>query len=197
MFLALQPKSILDIGFDSGKYGLLAHEYLDTPKKEVVIDAITGSKEDINPIHKQIYDSIQFGDANKLIDKLDKSYDLVMIIDTLGEFDRHDGEQLLRKLTSKHKSLVISVPRYISKQRGKSKASTQNKSHWRRRDFKCFGSCYFFNDPINNLVLISSPSQIDKLQKYYFDHNLKYGLGDFKLLNWLYRQLWWKHKHSI
>src|SRR3972149_3569081 len=97
LIIELNPKSILDIGVGFGKYGVLCREYLkfwvwdgthDFHDFKTRIDGVEAFEEYLTPIHAFVYDNIYKGDAKDLVDQLDTSYDLVLLIDVLEHFNK-------------------------------------------------------------------------------------------------------------
>ena len=106
VILELQPRRVLDIGCGSGKYGVLAREYLPNAH----IDGIEGFAKYITPVHQAVYDNVFEANALELVPKLDGSYDLVMMIDMFEHLTPADGERLLSELSKRARHILVSVP---------------------------------------------------------------------------------------
>jgi len=118
------PKSVLDIGTGFGKYGVLCREYLelwdgreDYQKFTRRIDGIEIFPQYLTPIHKYVYDEVFVGDALDIVpNKLQRDYDLALLIDVLEHLKKEDGAKLLGALLKRAKNVIISVPRDIGDQ---------------------------------------------------------------------------------
>jgi cyclopropane fatty-acyl-phospholipid synthase-like methyltransferase len=143
----LNPKSILDIGCGWGKYGFLSREYLmgdywnmDT----TLINAVEGFEKNINELQKNIYNNIFFANALNWNDYLKQDYELILIIDAFEHFEENKGRELIKILREKCKYLLISIPRYVSVQKGYSDDPNKFEEHrafWTRKMFKKLGNC--------------------------------------------------------
>jgi len=139
---ALAPASVLDIGCGFGKYGLLCREYLDVwwlryrrQEWKVRIDAVEVFEQYLTPVHWYIYNNIYIGDIRELINKLD-NYDLVLMFDIIEHFEKQEGLDLLEKIKSKCKNILLSTP--ASKIRTMDimgNTHQEHKSLWELEDF--------------------------------------------------------------
>lgn len=113
----VNPQSILDVGVGFGKWGFLCREYLEVfgggrYKKslwKIKIDGVEAFKKYKNPIYNYLYDQIYYQDFYKIIDKIGK-YDLVIIGDVLEHFSKDRGMEILKKLKSKSKNILLNIP---------------------------------------------------------------------------------------
>jgi SAM-dependent methyltransferase len=201
VLLTLHPSSVLDIGAGYGKYGFLTREYLDQehmnvgegkPSK-IRVDAMEGFEGYLSPIHKFIYDNVYVGDVLKLVDTIQASYDLVLLIDVLEHFNKEDGSKFLEKLIKQNKVVCISTPKYVGKQDASRNSYEEHKSQWATDDFKRLGYSYFINDPISHIVLIGDRAVITKAKKQLRTESIKYKILGINLANKLYRRLFWKN----
>src|ERR1041384_8549689 len=106
VILELEPRRVLDIGCGSGKYGVLAREYLPNAH----IDGIEGFAKYITPVHQAVYDNVFEANALELVPKLDGSYDLVMMIEMFEHLTPADGERLLFELSKRARHLLGPAP---------------------------------------------------------------------------------------
>jgi len=119
--IAIQPKSILDIGIGFGKYGVLFREYLDVWKvdqpyhnRSVQIDGVEAFEEYRNPIW-DIYDKVYVNDVMGILDELAKTtYDLVFLGDVIEHFSLEDAMKLLSTL--RFKKIIIVTPYKVYRQ---------------------------------------------------------------------------------
>ncbi len=161
----LRPRKVLEIGPGFGKYGVLLREYLEywgTGKKktysqwEVTLDAIEAFEEYLTPIHKFVYNTLYVGEAQRIIPSLKETYDLVLLIDVLEHLSKEEGERLLRLLTEKHKTILVSVPRDIGDQKDSfGNPYETHRSSWRLSEFKHYGYVLSLRDPSSIIAIIS------------------------------------------
>lgn len=121
--LMVNPKSILDIGVGYGKYGFLCREFLDTMKHDDnygkrthIIEGIEVFPKYLTPVHDYIYDKIHIGNAKDVLPKLDKKYDMILLIDVLEHFTYEDGIIILNECKRHCDYIIISVPKDIGNQ---------------------------------------------------------------------------------
>jgi len=134
----IKPKTVLDIGFGRGKYGLLAREYCcsDFRLGFKKIDGIEIHKEYITKIQESIYDNIFIGDITKM--KIGK-YDVYLLIDCLEHIEKEKGERLIKHLVKKG-NVVVSIPKNIKKHKNERRLKKWGKqeqhiSSWHLKDF--------------------------------------------------------------
>lgn len=123
LIVLCDPDSLLDIGVGFGKYGYLSREYLelwDGREKygnwKRRIDGIEAFPEYLTPVHSFVYDNIYKGDALKVIPKLNKKYDLIILVDVLEHFTKKEGTQLIKDCKKISKNILISTPHDIGDQ---------------------------------------------------------------------------------
>ena len=102
----LNPGSVLDIGCGSGKYGVLMREYLPNAR----LDGVEGFAAYITDIHRVAYDHVYEVNAMELVRKLDRGYDLAMMIDMFEHLTFDEGACLLQELSKRTKHILVSVP---------------------------------------------------------------------------------------
>ena len=117
LIITLSPQKILEIGPGFGAYGVLAREYLDIADGrenykhwQRQIDCIEVFPEYLTPVHKFIYNHIFKGNALKILPKIKKRYDLILIIDVLEHLKKNDGQFLLKMSLKKARSVIVSTP---------------------------------------------------------------------------------------
>ena len=109
LIISVKPFSVLDVGSGFGKYGVLCREYLELwdGREEYKflrrIDGVEVFENYITPLHKYIYNNIYTENIINLVNNLDYSYDLVLLIDVLEHFSKEEGLLLLNKLFKKIK----------------------------------------------------------------------------------------------
>ena len=151
----LKPKSVLDVGCGSGKYGVLMREYFrkrPNPEKsgwqEIPrIDALEVFKPYINNLHRSIYNKIHIGNVLEM--KI-PDYDLYLLIDTIEHWKKDEANELVEMLQRKG-NVIISTPKSNDPQN----ANDGNKwgwhiSHWSVGDF----TRYNIEDVSNNISTV-------------------------------------------
>jgi hypothetical protein len=163
----LNPKSLLDIGCGWGKYGFLSREYLMGmywDKNTVLIEAVEGYEKNINSLQWEIYNNVYICNALDFDKYLKREYDLILLIDVFEHFSKEDGIKVIKKLREKSKNLLISIPRYVTIQKGYSDDAGKFEEHrafWTRKMFKEFGNCIIVpNNARKTIVLYSRNSEI-------------------------------------
>lgn len=117
--LRMQPKSVLDIGVGTGKWGALIREYTDvwcqrtsspfdaSPHNRTIIDGI-----EIHPAYRNplwgCYNRVTIGDACGILPSLRNSYDLVLCIEVLEHLDRASGAILVRQVLERCSAMILS-----------------------------------------------------------------------------------------
>lgn len=116
-FLALSPRSVLDIGCGFGRWGFLAREFCDVSWERYAkttwktrVDAVEAFEDYISPHHRYIYDNIYVARVQDFIEEMD-SYDLICMGDVLEHLEKKEGIGLLHDLRGKcSKGLIVGVP---------------------------------------------------------------------------------------
>ena len=151
------PESVLDIGVGFGKYGLLTREYTDIyagrlekeSEWQVRIDGIEAHGRYINPAHRFIYDDIFVGDALEILPGLQRSYDLIILVDVLEHFTRDDGMKILSECGKKGRNIIISVPTLWYDQVALFENEYEiHRSHWHKEDLKMLKDIFFVKNKI-------------------------------------------------
>ena len=114
LVVAIQPKSILDVGIGAGKYGVLFREYLDIWKvdkpynQRVVTIYGVEAFEEYDSVIWQVYDKVYTKNIFDILDEL-PSVDLLFLGDVIEHFTKEDGKKLLEKLDYKYAIIVTPV----------------------------------------------------------------------------------------
>jgi 2-polyprenyl-3-methyl-5-hydroxy-6-metoxy-1,4-benzoquinol methylase len=156
VIIALKPSSVLDVGTGFGKYGVLCREYLDLwnekQQYEFVtrIDGVEVFTKYITPLHRFVYTNMYTENILTLINKLDFSYDLVLLIDVLEHFEKEEGRMIVKKLLSRNSGILISTPRNPSHQKDAfGNMYETHRSKWVKQDLTKIGQCFFISDKIS------------------------------------------------
>ena len=125
LMMSVRPKSILDVGVGFGKFGVLAREYLELwdgrdryNDWQIIVDGIEAFEGYKNPIYDHVYNTVFFGDALKVLPVINRSYDLILMIDVIEHFTKEDGLLLLNHCIKAAKHTIISTPLNPSPQKG-------------------------------------------------------------------------------
>ena len=114
------PLSVLDIGVGFGKWGFLIREYTDVFRGrffekdwKVTIEGIEIFEDYINDHdhYKTIYDKIHIGNANEVIDTLDRTYEMIFAGDVIEHFEKSVALELIEKIKEKStESVMLIIP---------------------------------------------------------------------------------------
>jgi hypothetical protein len=118
--IKIRPESILDIGVGFGSKGMLFREYTDIWNGnyfewKIKIDGVEIFEKYITDLQRHIYNKIYIGDILKLVDELGY-YDMIHIGDVIEHVGKKEGLELIRKLKTKCKNLIVITPLHISVQ---------------------------------------------------------------------------------
>jgi len=165
----------LDAGTGFGKYGVLMREYLELWNYEGRtffsqfkrrIDGIEGFEEYITPVHHYVYNNIFIGNIIEVIEKIDYTYDLIILVDVLEHFEKNDGKVLLKKLFTKGDVILISTPKNpVSQDDSFGNTFEAHRSRWKKRELKQLENVFFINDPIQYIVCMGNREKIKKLRR--------------------------------
>jgi SAM-dependent methyltransferase len=113
----LMPRSILDVGCATGKYGLLFREYLDisynrlNPKSwQVTIDAVEIDKSYLTPVHDYIYNNVW--NTDWLYYSGTEGYDVIFMGDVLEHWPEGKWQQALSKAKRFSKYTIVTCPNW-------------------------------------------------------------------------------------
>src|SRR5215211_2061606 len=151
LIISVKPFSVLDVGSGFGKYGVLCREYLELwdGREEYKflrrIDGVEVFENYITPLHKYIYNNMYTENIINLVNNLDYSYDLVLLIDVLEHFSKEEGILLLNNLLKKNSP----------QQDVFGNAFEIHKSLWKKEELSTLGKHYFIRDNISHIVYIT------------------------------------------
>ena len=187
----LKPKRILDIGIGNGKYGLLAHEYIDG----VEVDGVEAYEPYITDIQRAIYHNIFIGDVTKMDAKKLKGYDLYLMIDVIEHVPKSVGHRILQQLDG----LVLESTPVEDYRAHYENHFEDHVSHWTPDDFKNYSYTDYSNE-YSTMVLVdtsksAAESELATLRKEHREVIAR--LGDVESsLSWKVTAplRWAKHK---
>jgi hypothetical protein len=165
--------SILDIGTGFGKYGVLCREYLelwdgrhDYSQFLRRIDGVEVFGDYITPLHKFVYNNIYINDIMEVLDKIESRYDLVLLIDVLEHFDKHQGENLLHKILRKNGGVLISTPKKPSSQKDAfNNIYETHRSKWTKSDLSSLAPNLFINDRVSHIAYLGNDGNVTRLKR--------------------------------
>lgn len=113
----LNPRSILDVGCGTGKYGLLFREYLDinynrlNPASwQIIIDAVEIDESYLTPVHEFIYNNVW--NADWLKHSVPDGYDIIFLGDVLEHWPDGKWQEALLKAKRYSKFTIIACPNW-------------------------------------------------------------------------------------
>jgi hypothetical protein len=165
--------SILDIGTGFGKYGVLCREYLELwdgrhNYSEFLrrIDGVEVFGDYITPLHKFVYNNIYISDIMEVLDKIESRYDLVLLIDVLEHFDKHQGENLLHKILQNNGGVLISTPKKPSSQEDAfNNVYETHRSKWTKNDLSSLAPNLFINDRVSHIAYLGNDGNVTRLKR--------------------------------
>lgn len=167
IIFSINPESTLDVGVGFGKYGYLIREYVDIwrdgqfRKFKRRLDGIEAFEKYINPAHKFIYNKIYVGDALSLLPKIKTKYDLAILIDCLEHFSCTRGLRLLKLLSKKSKTILVSTPKKMQPQGAVfGNIYEQHVYQWKKDDFLIFPEVAFFGNSRSLICIIGKNSKL-------------------------------------
>lgn len=115
-FIKHHPKTILDIGIGTGKFGALMREYSENWNETCLrlrrgdwTTTIHGIE--IFPVYKSplwdFYNTVMIGDAVELIETL-PNYDLILMAEVLEHLPKEVGKRMLAKCAEKSDTFIFS-----------------------------------------------------------------------------------------
>jgi methyltransferase family protein len=178
LIININPMSILDIGTGFGKYGVLCREYLELwdgrhnySQFLRRIDGVEVFGDYITPLHKFVYNNIYVDDIMEVLDKIETKYDLILLIDVLEHFEKHQGEVLLQKILRKNDGILISTPKKPSIQKDAFRNVYEtHRSEWTKGDLSSLAPNLVINDRVSHIAYLGTNENVTKLKR---KHRLK------------------------
>ena len=172
VIIHLNPMSILDIGTGFGKYGVLCREYLELwdgrhnySQFLRRIDGVEVFGDYITPLHKFVYNNIYINDIMEVLDKIEFRYNLVLLIDVLEHFEKHQGETLLRKILHTSDGVLISTPKEPSSQKDAfGNIHETHRSRWTKDDLNKLGPNLFMKDRVSHIAYLGNDENVRRLK---------------------------------
>jgi 2-polyprenyl-3-methyl-5-hydroxy-6-metoxy-1,4-benzoquinol methylase len=173
IIIHINPMSILDIGTGFGKYGVLCREYLELwdgrhnySQFLRRIDGVEVFGDYITPLHKFVYNNIYINDIMEVLDKIESRYDLVLLIDVLEHFEKHQGETLLYKILRKNDGVLISTPKKPSSQKDAfGNVYETHRSKWTKSDLGSLAPNLFINDRVSHIAYLGNDGNVTRIKR--------------------------------
>jgi len=173
LIIDINPMSILDIGTGFGKYGVLCREYLELwdgrhnySRFLRLIDGVEVFGDYITPLHKFVYNNIYIDDIMEVLDKIETKYDLILLIDVLEHFEKHQGGVLLHNILHKNGGVLISTPKKPSSQKDVfGNVYETHRSEWTKGDLSSLAPNLFVNDRVSHIAYLGTNGNVTKLKR--------------------------------
>lgn len=205
LIIALNPKSVLDVGCGFGMWGFLCRTYLDVmyervqPSEwQVRIDGLESFEPYIQDHHRALYSSILIADIRAVAATLD-SYELIIAGDVIEHLDKHDGELVLEHLYDRaEKALLVNIPlgEGWDHPMRHDNPGELHRSLWTAEDFAAYPAAWkAFDLPCGQYGVFYCPKDVsreERIQGLLFAANRYDAQGN---LSWAARQL--RRAHAL
>lgn len=172
LIVRTKPRSILNVGVGFGKYEFLSREYLELwdgretgyHDRKSLIEGIELSGDFITPAHEYIYDKIYIGDALEVAETLERTYDLILLIDVIEHMDYSKGAALLEKLVERGRNVIVSTPLDIGpddKPVGYFE-SPPHRCQWNKKYFSRYKNIFFVGNECSLICYIGLDASLVK-----------------------------------
>lgn len=173
LIISVDPRSILDIGAGFGKYGVLCREYLelwdgryDYSQFLRRIDGVEVFAEYITPLHEFVYDRMYIGDIVEVLDEIEPTYELVLLIDVLEHFEKQRGEMLLRSMLQRNEGVLVSTPREPSSQKAVFGNPYEiHRSRWTREELSSLAPSLFIADEVSQIAYLGNAEGVTRVEE--------------------------------
>jgi len=100
------------------------------------------------------------------LDKIETKYDLILLIDVLEHFEKHQGEILLQKILRKNDGVLISTPKKPSIQKDAfGNVYETHRSEWTKGDLSSLAPNLFINDRVSHIAYLGTNENVTKLKR--------------------------------
>ena len=102
----------------------------------------------------------------EILDKIDSNYDLILLIDVLEHFEKHQGEVLLHKILRKNDGVLISTPKKPSSQKDAfGNVYETHRSMWTKSNLSSLAPNLFINDRVSHLAYLGNNGNVTRLKR--------------------------------
>jgi hypothetical protein len=138
--LALAPRSVVDLGMGTGKYGFLLREQHDFARVHwgeepwrLRLVGVEGYESYVTEVQRKVYDEVVVADVREFLARTDERFDVALALDVLEHFQPADGEACVAAALERAKHLVVLTPRGFYKQEGHDNTLERHLSWWPAR----------------------------------------------------------------
>lgn len=135
--LALKPRSIVDLGMGTGKYGYVLREQHDLARVHwgenqwrLRLVGVEAYKPYITPIARAVYDEIVVSDAAEYLHRPGEEFDVALALDVLEHFEPDAGEEFIAAALRRARHVMIVTPRGYYRQEGHINTFERHLSWW-------------------------------------------------------------------
>jgi hypothetical protein len=138
--LALRPRSIVDLGMGSGKYGYLLREQHDIADVHFGRDdwrlrlvGVEGYSDYVGELQRMVYDEVVTADVMDFLERTSERFDAALALDILEHFEPERGAQFIERALDRARFAIISSPRGFYQQDQHENVLERHMSWWPAR----------------------------------------------------------------
>ena len=135
--LSVRPRSVLDLGMGSGKYGYLLREQHDIADVcfgrddwRLRLVGVEAYAEYIDEIQRIVYDKIVPQDATAFLEANEEQFDVALALDIIEHFDPEVAARFAELALRAARFVIVSTPRGFYTQRGHVNDLETHRSWW-------------------------------------------------------------------
>jgi hypothetical protein len=177
--LAVRPTRVLDLGMGTGKYGFILREQTDLAYGRARADwrlhlaGVEGYSDHIGPHQRSVYDEIAVTEITSFVESYDGApFDLTLLIDVIEHFTPGDAQELVQRVLSLSRYLLISTPTaYYPQENTGGNPWQLHHSWWPKAELRRLGTGTIGKIGHTNIALLAAPGVA--LPKISFDRPLR------------------------
>ena len=138
--LALSPRSVVDLGMGTGKYGYMLREQHDLALMHggnepwrLRLVGVEGYAEYVGDVQRLLYDEVVISDVRGYLAETEEHFDVALALDILEHFTPRDGEAFLGAALDHAKHVVVMTPRHYYRQDAHVNPLEHHRSWWPKR----------------------------------------------------------------
>jgi hypothetical protein len=141
--LALEPRSVLDLGMGTGKYGFLIRDQSDFAHgtRTVRIVGVEGYSDYVGDHQRAVYDEIVVGDVNAYLSTTSERFDVALALDIIEHFEPAEAVDFVRKALDVSRFVFVSSPRVYYPQDDHENVLEWHRSWWPRPALRTLARC--------------------------------------------------------
>jgi hypothetical protein len=135
--LGLSPRSVVDLGMGTGKYGFLLREQHDLAQVHwgeepwrLRLVGVEGYAAYVTDLQRAVYDEVHVADARDVLAGTEDRFDVALALDVLEHFTPDDGERFLEAALGRAQHVVVLTPRGYYHQEGHENTLERHLSWW-------------------------------------------------------------------